>query len=175
MRGTKLLAWRVPLIVSNLEDGSAAVPNGSRVPRAQKGLLAATRAALDAVAEDVRIGLSETVGIGSTWVEGDRSSVVLEMPPGTDTEQIARAVDLENVEAWCDEDGRVHVGISPWYSTKDVDQVVLSITKVIHVMLGLHASDAKQHKGFIKRILASAAEIMTLEKSLAQKKDPPLK
>ncbi len=46
---------------------------------------------------------------------------------------------MENVEAWCDENRYVHAAIGPWYSTKDVDQVVLSITKVVHVKLGLHA------------------------------------
>ena len=175
MRGTKLLAWRVPPVISNLTGDSVAGPEDSRVPRAQKQLLAATRTALKAVAADVKTGLSETVGVGSTWVEDERSSVVLELPPGTDTEVIARAIDLENVEAWRDEDGRVHVGIGPWYSTKDVDQVVLSITKVVHVMLGLHASNATQPKGFVQRLLASAAEIMALEKSLTQKRDPPPK
>lgn len=172
MRGTKLLAWRVPPVVSNAQDGTIAGPEDSRVPRAQKQLLATTRAALKAVSEDVRTGLSETVGVGSVRAEGDRSSVVLELPPGTDTEVIARAIDLENVEAWRDEGGRVHVGIGPWYSTKDVDQVVLSITKVVHVMLGLHASDVQpQPKGFLQKILHSVAEVLAAQKRAAEKKD----
>lgn len=172
MRGTKLLAWRVPPVVSNLEGDSAAGPEDSRVPRAQEKLLAATRAALDAVAEDVKTGLGETVGVGSALAEGDRSSVVIELPPGADTEQIARAVGLENVEAWRDADGRVHVGIGPWYSTKDVDQVVLSITKVVHVMLGLHASDVPPRpKGFVQKILTSVAEVLAAQKRAAGKKD----
>lgn len=97
--------------------------------------------ALAAVANDVRLGLQETVGIDAKWVEGERASVVISLPEGTDTHFIARAIDLENVEAWCDEHNQVHVAIGPWYSTKDVDQVVLSITKVVHVLLGLHATD----------------------------------
>lgn len=172
MRGTKLLAWRVPPVVSHLDGDSVAVPKGSRVPRAQKQLLATTRAALKAVAEDVRTGLSETVGIGSALAEGDRSSVVIELPPGTDTEQIARAIDIENVEAWHDEDGRVHVGIGPWYSTKDVDQVVLSIIKVVHVMLGLHASGVQaKPKGFLQKILTSVAEVLAARERAGKKKD----
>ena len=172
MRGTKLLAWRVPPVVSNAKGDSPTCPEDSRVPRAQKKLLVTTRAALKAVAEDVRSGLSETVGIDSVWMEADRSSVVLELPPDTDTEVIARAIDLENVEAWRDEDGRVHVGIGPWYSTKDVDQVVLSITKVVHVMLGLHASDVQpQPKGFLQKILHSVAEVLAAQKRAAEKKD----
>ncbi len=171
MRGTKLLAWRVPPIVSNARDGAIPGPADSRVPRAQKQLHAATRAVLKAVAEDVSTGLRETVGVGSALAEGDRSSVVLELPPGTDTEQIARAIDLENVEAWCAEDGRVHVGIGPWYSTKDVDQVVLSIIKVVHVLLGLHASDVQpQPKRFLQKILTSVAEVLAAQKRAAKKK-----
>lgn len=62
------------------------------------------------------------------------------MPEGVDGALIAHAIDLENVEAWFDSAGRVRVAIGPWYTTKDVDQVVLAITKVTHVLLGLHAS-----------------------------------
>ena len=171
MRGTKLLAWRVPLVVSELDNGTASVPEGSRVPQAQKQLHAATRAALKAIAEDVRTGLSETVGVSSALAEGDRSSVVLELPPGTDTEQIARAIDLENVEAWRDEDGRVHVGIGPWYSVKDVDQVVLSIIKVVHVLLGLHAFEVQpQPKGFLQKTLTAVAEVLAAQKHASKKK-----
>lgn len=165
------MAWRTPLVVTNAQGGDIAGPEDSRVPKTQKKLLAATRAALEAVAEYVRTGLSETVGVGSTWVETDRSSVVLELPPGTDTELISRAIDLENVEAWRDEEGRVHVGIGPWYSTKDVDQVVLSITKVVHVMLGLHASDIQpQPKGF-QKLLSAVAEVWAAQKHAASKKE----
>lgn len=166
------MAWRTPPVVTNAQGGDIAGPEDSRVPRAQKKLLAATHAALEAVAEDVRTGLSETVGVGSTWVEADRSSVVLELPPGTDTELIARAIDLENVEAWLGEDGRVYVGIGPWYSMKDVDQVVLSITKVVHVMLGLHASDVQPRpKGLRQKLLSAVAEVLAAQKRAAEKKD----
>ncbi len=164
------MAWRTPSVVANAQGGASAGPTGSRVPQAQRRLLAATRAALQAVATDVKAGLGETVGIGCDWVEEDRSSVVLALPPDTDTEEIARAVDLENIEAWRDERGRVHVGIGPWYSTKDVDQVVLSITKVVHVMLGLHASDP-QPKGLLQKILTSAADVLAVQKRVAEKKD----
>lgn len=166
------MAWRTPPVVTNSQGGDIAGPEDSRVPKTQKKLLAATRAALEAVAEDVRTGLSETVGVGSTWVETDRSSVALELPPGTDTELISRAIDLENVEAWLGEDGRVHIGIGPWYSTKDVDQVVLSITKVVHVMLGLHASDVQPRPtGFRQKLLSAVAEVWAAQKRAAEKKE----
>lgn len=166
------MAWRTPPVVTNAQGGDIAGPEDSRVPKTQKKLLAATRAALEAVAEDVRTGLSETVGIGSTWVETDRSSVALGLPPGTDTELISRAIDLENVEAWLGEDGRVYVGIGPWYSTKDVDQVVLSITKVVHVMLGLHASDVQPRpKGIRQKLLSAVAEVWAAQKRAAEKKE----
>lgn len=94
------------------------------------------------------------------------------LPPGTDTELISRAIDLENVEAWLGEDGRVHVGIGPWYSTKDVDQMVLSITKVVHVMLGLHASDVQPRpKGLRQRLLSAVAEVLAAQKRAAEKKE----
>ncbi len=176
MRGTKLLAWRMPPVVSNSESGTVDAPENSRVPQAQKRLLEATRVALIAVAADVNAGLLETVGVGSSLVEAERSSVVIELPPGTDTERIARAIDMENVEAWRDEEGRVHVGISPWYSTKDVDQAVLSVIKVVHVMLGLHASDTPPPpKGLLQKILTSVAEVLAVQQREAEKKDPPTK
>lgn len=160
------MAWRVPPVISKAEDGTIAGPQGSRVPRTQKRLLEATRASLKAVAEDVRSGLLETVGVRSSWEEeSERASVVIELPPNADAEQIARAIDLENVEAWRDERGRVHIAIGPWYSTKDVDQVVLSITKVVHVMLGLHASDVQPGapQGLLQKLLTAVAEVMALE------------
>ena len=141
MRGQKLLAWHLPPLLAGLPAGqSITSPAGSTVAWAQMRLWEATRMALAAVANDVRLGLQETVGIIAEWAEGERASVKITLPEGTDTQLIARAIDLENVEAWCDENDQVHVAIGPWYSTKDVDQVVLSITKVVHVLLGLHAT-----------------------------------
>lgn len=142
MRGRKLLAWHLPPLLAGLAPGQSITgPEGSTVAWAQVRLWEATRMALASVANDVRLGLQETVGVDAIWIEGERASVVITLPEGTDTHFIARAIDLENVEAWCDEHNQVHVAIGPWYSTKDVDQVVLSITKVVHVLLGLHAAD----------------------------------
>ena len=136
------MAWHLPPLLTGLAPGQSITgPPGSTVAWAQMRLLEATRMALAAVANDVRLGLQETVGIAAEWAEGERASVVITLPEGTDTQFIARAIDLENVEAWCGEHNRVHVAIGPWYSTKDVDQVVLSTTKVVHVLLGLHASN----------------------------------
>jgi hypothetical protein len=148
---------------------------GSTVLKKQARLREAMRATLFAVAADVRAGLLETVGIESRAEIDERASVVIELPPETDTQVIARAVDMENVEAWCDEAGAVHVAIGPWYSTKDVDQVVLCVTKVVHVMLGLHASDngPAKPKGVMKKLLASVSEVLVLQKQLAEKKNPP--
>jgi hypothetical protein len=139
VRGQKLLAWRLPPVAQLAQGESIAGPQGSAVPWAQMRLLEATRMALAAVANDVKQGLQETVGIDAEMIEGECAAVVLTLPADTDTELIARAIDLENVEAWCDNEARVLVAIGPWYTTKDVDQVVLSITKVVHVLLGLHA------------------------------------
>jgi hypothetical protein len=135
------MAWRWPPLVAGLAPGERITgPEGSSVAWAQVRLLEATRMALAAIANDVRLGLQETVGVPSEWVEGEVASVRLLLPDGVDTALIARAIDLENVEAWRDEAGGVHVAIGPWYTTKDVDQLVLAITKVTHVLLGLHAT-----------------------------------
>ena len=134
------MAWNVPAVMSGSAPERNAEPEGSTVPEAQRQLVQATRQALDAIAEDVRTGLLETVGIHSRLIQADRTSIAIDLPEGVDTELIARAIDLENVEAWRDPEGKVHVAIGPWYSTKDVDQVVLSVTKTVHVLLGLHAT-----------------------------------
>ncbi len=172
MRGTKLTAWRIPPVWKDLQDNDLVVPENSSVPQNQKKMLGATHDVLTAIAKDVRGGLLETVGIESSFSMDDgRCSVVLELPEGTDTELVARAIDLENVEAWRDDAGKVHVGINPWYSTKDVDQTVLCTIKVIHVLLGIHATDTEQPKTFKQKLLSSVADIMAAQKGVAKRKD----
>ena len=142
------MAWRIPSVMANVPNATKEKPVGSMVPWAQAQLFNATRQTLAAISQDIANGLAETVGLRCAWgteLESDaRCSVVVELPEGTDAETIARGIDLENVESWCDEDKELHVGIGPWYSIKDVDQVVLSITKVVHVKLGLHATDRQR-------------------------------
>jgi len=157
--------------MTNTSDRMAA-SEGSRVTNAQRRSAMATRRKLAAVAADVHAGLSETVGVGATLSEGERASVVVELPTLPDEftpNYLARAIDSENVEAWCDKRGRVHVAIGPRYSTKDIDQVVLSITKVVHVLLGLHATDSLRAGGesqtsFWRRLPAAAMDIIALQK-----------
>ena len=173
MRGTKLTAWRVPPVWKDLQNGNLRTPENSKVHANQKRLLGATRATLDAVFRDVREGLRETVGVDCSLVIEEVCSVRLDLPEETDTETVASAIDLENVEAWTDESGKVHVGINPWYSTKDVDQTVLSTIKVIHVLLGIHASDAEasKPKTLKQKLLASFAEVMQIQKEAEKKKN----
>ena len=137
------MSWQLPPMMVSIKNYSTEKPAGSIVPWAQTQLAQATQQALAAVAQDVVNGLQETVGLRSRWgaeaVEQARCSVILALPPEADPNYIANAIDLENVEAWCDENHQVHVAIGPWFSTKDVDQVVLSVTKVVHVLLGMHA------------------------------------
>lgn len=113
----------------------------------QKKLYEATLYALAAVAADVRQGLLETVGLESEWQTDskERASVVIYLPPTADAEYVARAVNLENLEAWLDEKNRFHVAIGPYYMTKDVDQVVLCTIKVVHQYTGLIGIDEKTH------------------------------
>lgn len=164
MRGTKLTAWRVPPVWETIQTGEAAATENSKVLSRQNQLVKATQAAIDAVYTDVRGGLRETVGVDCSLAVDERCSVILDLPDETDTKQIAQAIDMENIESWRDETGRVHIGISPWLSTKDVDQTVLCAVKVIHVLLGVHASDAAEQKTFKQKILASVAEILTIQK-----------
>jgi hypothetical protein len=125
---------------------------------------------LTKIAEDMREGWLETVGVESRLSTiGTRCSMILELAPETDTATVARAIDLENVEAWCDENGRVNVGISPLYSTKDVDQAVLCAIKVIHVLLGLHAVCEVKPKTFMQKILSSVMEIMQAQQKAAKR------
>lgn len=146
-------------------DRSIDGPRGSSVAPMQRRMLEATLATLEAIAADVHLGLLETVGIESRLVDGERSSVEIELPQGADIEMIARAIDVENVEAWS-ENGKVRVGVGPWYTTKDVDQVVLCVTKVVHVMLGLHAPPPKQ--SVWRRTLSAAVEILELQKQVKE-------
>lgn len=151
------------------QQGAITSPAGSRVAERQQELVVSTRHVLEAVAEDVRQGLLETVGLHSHPTQGEKCAIVLELPPGTDATQIAIAIDLENVEAWC-ANGKVHVALGPWYTTKDVDQVVLSVTKVIHVMLGLHAApvcELPAAKSLSQRVLAAATQVLTLQRHYA--------
>ena len=166
MRGTKLLAWRVPTVWKDLQTGETAAPEKSKVLQNQKQLMKAAQATLDAVFADVQTGLRETVGVECSLAVGERCSAVLDLPDETDTEQIARAIDMENIEAWRDETERVHVGLSPWFSTKDVDQTVLSAVKVIHVLLGIHATDYAAPLTFKQKIFGAVAEIMSIQKKI---------
>ncbi len=173
MRGTKLTAWLIPPVWKSLQENTLNVPEGSSVPQNQKKMFGATGEVLTAIVKDVREGLLETVGVESLLSLADgRCSIILELPEGTDTELVARAIDAENVEAWRDESGKVHVGINPWYSTKDVDQTVLCTIKVIHVLLGIHASDGEtaKPKTLKQKLLASFAEVMQIQKESGEKK-----
>lgn len=162
------MAWHVPPLWAQASAGAQTGVAGSRVAARQAQMWRATEAVLAAVAEDVRQGLLETVGVASRRVTGERCAVALELPPQTDVEMVARAIDLENVEAWC-EGGQVHVGIGPWYSTKDVDQVVLCATKVVHVLLGLHAAPPPQ--SFSQRMMAAVAQVLALLQPASSARD----
>ena len=170
MRGTKLTAWRIPPLWKNLQGNVLDIPENSNVLQKQEILQRATAEVLAEIAKDMREGLLETVGVES-WLsmDGTRCSIVLELAPETDTKLIAQAIDLENVEAWCDQEGRVNIAVNPWYSTKDVDQSVLCAIKVVHVLLGLHAVCEVKPKTFRQKILASVIEIMQAQQKASKK------
>lgn len=160
MRGSKLTAWRTPAgaeyatgapgarVHDALDGGgdvNANAPANSIVPWAQNRLRDAVRHTLAAIAADVDAGLRETVGVGVVWCDGEPASVIVDLPAHVDPATVARAIDLENVEAWIDDAGAVHVGIHPFHGVKDTDQTVLAITKVLHVLYGLHGTGAEAH------------------------------
>ena len=166
MRGTKLEAWRFPPEWNELENNLQTVPEKSSVPAKQKRLRQATLDVLTAIAADVRGGLLETVAVESRFSMDDgRCAMILELPGNVHAELVARAIDLENVEAWRDAEGKVRVGISPWLSTKDVDQTVLCAIKVVHVLLGLHAGTDAKPKTLKQKMLAAIADVMKAQQS----------
>lgn len=129
-------------------------------------MLRSTERVLNAIAKDMRDGLLETVGVESRLsLEEGKCSMVLKLPPETDMQRVAQAIDLENVEAWCDSKNNVNIAVNPWYSTKDVDQAVLCAIKVIHVMLGLHADDESTPMSFKQKLFKLISEIMQIQQS----------
>lgn len=172
MRGKKLEAWRIPPVWKGLRDNILTAPENSKLLQKQGDLLKITEQTLSEVAKDMREGLLETVGVESRLsIADERCSVILKLPDGTNTAQVAEAIDLENIEAWCDSQKEVHIGISPWFSTKDVDQAVLSAVKVIHVLLGIHAADTAQPQTFAQKLMSSIAEVMQIQKDTPKKND----
>lgn len=146
VRGTKLKAWQI--------DGT---------------ISPATREILLEMAKDVREGLLETVGVESEFsLSGGRTSMILKLSPETDTKMIADAIALENADAWHDDQERVHLGINPEFSTKDVDQTVLCAIKVIHVLLGLHAVCEVKPRSLKERFISSISEILQLRKDVGK-------
>ncbi len=165
VRGTKLTAWVIPPVWKFLKDNNYEDPENSTVPRDQIKLIKETERVLQSIARDMRLGLLETVGIESVFsTANDRCSIVLQLPDGSDAGQIAAAVDAENIESWLDAQGKVNVAVNPWFSTKDVDQAVLSTIKVIHVLLGVHAADDAPPPTFKQKLFASLAEILETQK-----------
>lgn len=145
-------------------------PEQSTVPQNQEKMMQATQTVLASIAADIRSGLLETVGIESRFsIDGDRCAMILELPAETDTADIARAIDLENVEAWCDAENNVNIAVNPWYSTKDVDQTVLSAIKVIHVLLGIHAGDETKPLSLGQKFIKSISEIMKIQQEIKKK------
>lgn len=118
----------------------------------QTSLLHAAQTTLASIAADVHTGLQQTVGATAEWISDvdkndPRASVVIGgLPEDSNREMIARAIDLENVEAWLDKDSRVRVGISLWMTTQDIDQTVLAVTKVLHVKYGMHVAHVEPHQ-----------------------------
>lgn len=114
----------------------------------QKNLHSSTLNVLAAIAADVKRGLLETVGLESEWwtERADRASIVVYLPENVDAEYIAEAVELENLEAWLDDEKYFHVAIALWYSTKEVDQTVLCVIKVVSQFTGLLNVDPNAHR-----------------------------
>ena len=136
--------------------------------REQRKLYQATLRTLQEIAREIKQGLTETVGVECEFEMSDRAAVVLKLAPAAlgkySARQIAEAVDRENIEAWCDEQNLVHVGINPWHTAKDTDQTVLAVIKVAHVLLGKHATaeDAARAQTFADKIKLRLHEVLQL-------------
>lgn len=153
-----------------LQEKGLSISEHIFVPQNQTELFPETYKTLLTMARDVREGLLETVGVESDLsFDGEYCSMILNLPPETDTETVAEAIAIENADAWCDENGRVNLGINPHFSVKDVDQTVLCAIKVIHVLLGLHAVCEVKPKTFGQKILSSIMEIMQAQQKASGK------
>jgi hypothetical protein len=160
----------LPLTWDAFEQKWFVVPEGSVMPEKPQTMFAATFNVLKEIAKDVREGLLETVGVDSEFsIDKGRASVLLKLPSGADTAKIAHAIGLENADAWCDESGRLHLGINPWFSTKDTDQTVLCAIKVIHVLLGLHAVPEVKASTLKQRIIRSISEILQIQQKIGKR------
>jgi hypothetical protein len=142
-----LLAWELPALMREAQERALTGPAGSLVAPAQWSLFASTMRVLDAIADDARNGLRETLGIECRLATGEKAAIALDLPPGIDPRTVAAAIDRENIEAWC-KNGHVHVAIGPWYTTQDIDYVVLSITKVLQFLISaatlVHAAASRR-------------------------------
>lgn len=131
------------------------------VPFMQEKLLASINYALAAVASDVRQELIETVGLESEWRTDDKdlASVVLHLPEKVDANYVARAINLENLEAWLDEEKRLHIAISPFYTTKDVDQTVLAFENSKDNGFAAYAAEIYKNEEFSEKIRQKNAKV----------------
>lgn len=132
-RTNRLLAWELPPLMREAQERALTGPAGSLVAPAQWNLFASTMRVLDAIADDARNGLRETLGIECRLASSEKAAIALDLPPGIDPRTVAAAIDRENIEAWC-KHGQVHVAIGPWYTTQDIDYIVLSVTKVLQFL-----------------------------------------
>lgn len=139
------MAWQIPQLF--YDGGLIPAMPGSKVPYMQKRLFDATQNALAAVAEDICIGFKLTVGLNAYWFleATEKTSVIVEIPENIDLDYVVEAVNAENLECWKDEQNRFHVAIGPYFSTKEVDHVVLCTIKVVHEFTGLLFVDMALH------------------------------
>jgi hypothetical protein len=92
-----------------------------------------------AICVQVAQGIVDAIGL-SAWPSPDNDGVWVELPPGADLGEIARAIELEGAAA------RPAAGVpylllpvQPWFDLEEIDQTILCCLKVVHVLLGVHA------------------------------------
>lgn len=86
-------------------------------------------------------GLVEALGIAA-WPCPDRIGVWIELPAGTDVNEVAKAIRLEGASARPASDGGyLLLDVQPWFDAEEIEQTVLCCAKVLHVMLGIHPAD----------------------------------
>jgi hypothetical protein len=104
-------------------------------------------AAQKEVCAHVAQGVVETLGLRA-WPSPELDGVWVELPAGSDIDEVARAIECEGAAARRDaESDYLLLAVQPWFDLGEIDQTILCCAKVVHVLLGVHPpdTDIEQH------------------------------
>lgn len=92
-------------------------------------------------------GVVETLGLRA-WPSPEIDGVWVELPAGSDIDEVAHAIEAEGATARRDAEANyLLLPVQPWFNVTEIDQTILCCAKVVHVMLGVHppGTDIGQH------------------------------